>query len=79
MIAEILNTGKENAITGKSLAMFFQCDLRTIKEQIERERREGVTYLRKYEGNKCRLLFGGNPGRITRLLRQATPRGSGTI
>lgn len=41
MIAEILDSGKNNATTGKTLASYFNCDIRTVTEQIERERREG--------------------------------------
>lgn len=41
MINEILSEGRENARTGRELAKFFDCDVRTITEQIERERREG--------------------------------------
>lgn len=41
MIAELLSYGKENTRTGRELANHFKCDLRTITEQIERERREG--------------------------------------
>jgi len=40
-IAEYLTEGKENARTGREIAAFFGCDLRTVTEQIERERRDG--------------------------------------
>lgn len=41
MIAELLAEGAGNARTGRELARYFNCDLRTITEQIEQERREG--------------------------------------
>lgn len=41
MITEILLKGSENALTGKQLARICGCDIRTVTEQIERERREG--------------------------------------
>lgn len=41
MIAELLAEGAENARTGKDLAALVKCDLRTVTEQIEKERREG--------------------------------------
>lgn len=41
MIAELLGEGAENATTGRELAALLNCDLRSITEQIERERREG--------------------------------------
>lgn len=41
MIYELLDTGKDNARTGRDLAKYFDCDIRLITEQIERERREG--------------------------------------
>lgn len=42
MIAEQLAEGAENARTGKELALIFNCDIRNITEQIEKERRAGA-------------------------------------
>ena len=64
MIAEILNTGKENAITGKSLAMFFQCDLGTITEQIERERREGQPICANMRETNAGYYLAGTPEKL---------------
>ena len=41
MICELLFEGKENARTGKDLALYLGVDVRQITEQIERERRSG--------------------------------------
>lgn len=41
MIHELLTEGSSNARTGKELAAICGCDLRTITETIEKERREG--------------------------------------
>ena len=41
MIYEILPAGRENALTGRELATMFNCDIRAITIQIERERRDG--------------------------------------
>lgn len=41
MIHEILPAGRENALTGRELATMFNCDIRAITQQIEKERREG--------------------------------------
>lgn len=41
MIHEILPAGRANAMTGRALADIFNCDLRAITAQIERERRDG--------------------------------------
>lgn len=41
MIYEILGTGSDNARTGRELAQALNCDIRTVTEQIERERRQG--------------------------------------
>ena len=41
MIHEILPAGRENALTGRRLADMFNCDIRAITAQIERERRAG--------------------------------------
>lgn len=42
MIQEILATGRENARTGKELALLFGCDARDISRAIEKERQEGA-------------------------------------
>lgn len=41
MIYELLAPGSDNARTGKELAALCGCDIRTVTEQIEKERREG--------------------------------------
>ena len=41
MIYELLAHGKENARTGRELAILCDCDIRHITAQIERERRAG--------------------------------------
>lgn len=41
MIHEILPAGKENALSGRTLAIMFDCDIRAITAQIEKERRDG--------------------------------------
>lgn len=41
MIYEILPAGRENALTGRTLADMFKCDIRIITAQIEKERRDG--------------------------------------
>lgn len=41
MIHESLGTGKENAQTGKELALMHGCNIRDVTAQIERERRNG--------------------------------------
>lgn len=41
MIHELLAHGSENARTGRELANVLGCDIRTVTEQIERERRDG--------------------------------------
>lgn len=41
MIHELLAEGRENARTGKEIARYFNCNIRDITEQVERERREG--------------------------------------
>lgn len=41
MIYELLDYGRENARPGRELAEFFNCGIRQITGQIEKERREG--------------------------------------
>lgn len=42
MINELLAEGQANARTGRELAQLMGCDIRSITEQIEKERREGL-------------------------------------
>ena len=53
-ITDALLTGSENATTGRELAAVFNCDIRAITAQIEKERREGAPI--------CATSRGDNPG-----------------
>lgn len=53
MIAEILRDGERNAMTGRELAQRCGLDIRTITEQIERERRAGQPICAKTRGERC--------------------------
>lgn len=79
MIADFLAEGKENARTGRELATLFGCDIRTITEQIERERRDGQPICAISRGRKPGLLFSGRRGRTAKLLRQTERQGDRTI
>ena len=41
MIAELLNTGRENTQSARELASILGCGIRDISKQIEQERRQG--------------------------------------
>lgn len=41
MISELLARGKENAIPARELAAVLNCDIRTVAELVQKERREG--------------------------------------
>lgn len=41
MVHELLAEGRENARTGRELAEYYDCDIRIITAQVERERRDG--------------------------------------
>jgi predicted DNA-binding transcriptional regulator YafY len=41
MVFELLEPGRDHAKTGRELADVLGCDIRTITQQIERERRAG--------------------------------------
>ena len=41
MIHEYLHRGKDYPVTGRELARIFNCDIRRITIEVERERREG--------------------------------------
>lgn len=50
MIYEMLMTGRDNTLTGRELAKLLKCDIRTVTEQIERERRRGLPICAIYRG-----------------------------
>lgn len=50
MIYEMLMTGQDNTLTGRELAKLLKCDIRTVTEQIERERRQGQPICAIYRG-----------------------------
>ena len=52
MIFEILDRGREHATSGAALCDFFECDLRTITAQIERERLAGAPICATTNGNR---------------------------
>lgn len=54
MIEELLNTGRENTRTGRELAAELRCDLRTVVEMVEKERRDGKPI--------CAVSKGAKPG-----------------
>ena len=54
MIAELLDTGKGNAITARTLAKLTGLDPRGISQQVERERRAGRPI--------CATCDSGGPG-----------------
>lgn len=41
-VSDLLHEGRQNAITARELAGFFDCDNREITKAIERERRDGA-------------------------------------
>ena len=53
-ITDALLTGSENATTGRELARRFNCDIRAVTVQIEKERRAGTPI--------CATSRGDNPG-----------------
>lgn len=60
MIHELLSTGAQNARTGKDLANYFNCDVRTITEQIERERRAGQPICANVRGENAGYFLAAN-------------------
>lgn len=54
MIHELLSEGRENAQTGKELARLLHVEVRTVTEQIERERKQGQPI--------CATTTGEHPG-----------------
>ena len=60
MIHELLSTGKENALSGKELAQLLDMELRSITENIEKERRQGQPICASYGGEKPGYYLAAN-------------------
>ena len=52
MVFELLGTGRQAAKTGRELARLLNCDIRTVTEQIERERRAGKPICAAMQGQQ---------------------------
>ncbi len=65
-IEEALCVGENNTRTGKDLAAHYNCDIRTITEQIEAARRKGTPI--------CAVSVSGTPGYFLAATRQELER-----
>lgn len=75
MVHEILSTGSENARTGRELAGLLHCDIRTVTEQIERERRDGQPICANMRGEYAGYFLAETPDELERYCNQLYKRG----
>lgn len=76
MINELLSTGSQNARTGRELAQYFNCDVRTITEQIERERRAGQPICANPTGENAGYFLAANAEELQRYCDRLHHRAS---
>lgn len=75
MVSEILFYGAENARTGRALAKQLNCNIRTVTEQIERERREGAPICANMTGENAGYYLAENPEDLQRYCDLLYKRG----
>lgn len=75
MINELLFYGAENTRTGKELAKQLNCDIRTITEQIERERREGQPICANPTGENAGYYLAETPEELENYCNRLYHRG----
>lgn len=76
MIHELLAEGSENARTGKELAGVLGVDIRTITEQIERERRDGQPICANMRGENAGYFLAADNDELERYCARLYHRGS---
>lgn len=75
MISELLFHGHENPRTGKELAAYLNCDIRTITEQIEHERRAGQPICANMRGEHAGYFLAETPEELKKYCDQLYKRG----
>lgn len=75
MIYELLLHGECNSTTGKQLATALKCDLRTVTEQIERERRDGKPICATSTGRNAGYYLPETPEELETYCRRLYKRG----
>lgn len=75
MVSEILFTGADNPRTGRELAADLNCDIRTITEQIERERRNGQPICANARGDKPGYYLAASADELQQYCNQLYKRG----
>lgn len=75
MIHEILGHGSKSAIPGRELAKMLQCDIRSITEQIERERRQGQPICANSRGKDAGYFLAETPEELETYCSRLYHRG----
>lgn len=64
MLAEYLGTGKDNAITGRQLAITLNCNIRDIGQLAENERRKGAAICASSNGENNGYYLAANAAEL---------------
>lgn len=75
MVHEILGHGSRSATPGRELAKMLQCDIRTITEQIERERRQGQPICANSRGKDAGYFLAETPEELEKYCSRLYHRG----
>lgn len=75
MVQELLDYGRENTRTGKDLAKALNVDIRTITQQIEKERREGQPICASMKGAHAGYYLAADRTELESYCRQLYHRG----
>lgn len=75
MVNELLSYGAGNTRTGKELAKALNCDIRTVTEQIERERRQGQPICAAPTGENAGYYLAETPEELENYCNRLYHRG----
>lgn len=75
MIYELLAEGTANARSGRELATVLGCDIRTVTEQIERERRAGQPICANMTGINAGYYLAATPEELENYCNRLYHRG----
>lgn len=73
-IAEMLDTGKENATTGKELANIFNISMCRLRKEIEQERRSGQPICANYDLQNAGYYLAGDAEELQEYCRKLEHR-----
>lgn len=68
-IMELLQEGEENAINAKELAKYYNCDTRSITQEIHNLRRSGKVILSNNVGRTCGYYLPADRAEVERFAK----------